>query len=231
MTAARVPVIIPVKALQNAKQRLACVLTKDERRQLVLAMLADMFDTLAEVPSVGPMLVVTPDPEVARLVRARGGVVLNELMAAGLDAAVRRGLADESVQAAGQALVLPGDVPLASAGEIAKLADGSARRGCPRVTLVPARDGDGTNAMLLSPPGVIDPSFGRGSFVRHLAAAVARRVDAEVLQMEGIANDVDAPADLDRLLRERRRSRRYEFLRGRSTLEVRLTLTAREDRR
>jgi 2-phospho-L-lactate/phosphoenolpyruvate guanylyltransferase len=216
MTGARIPAIVPVKGLRHAKQRLAHALTCEERQLLVLAMLADMLDTLSDVEAVGPTLVVTPDPEVAALARARNGTVLVEPAAAGLIAAVRRGLADKRVQAAGRALVLPGDVPLASAGEIAKVAASAAQRGRQRVTLVPSRDGHGTNALLLAPPDVIELGFGENSFVRHLAATVARRIDAEVLQVPGLATDIDEAWDLDCLLYERRWSRRYEFLRAAS---------------
>lgn len=212
MMSARVPVIVPVKPLRLAKRRLALVLTADERRQLVLAMLSDVLDTLADVHSAGPVLVVTPDPEVAVLAEANGVSVLVEGAADGLNSAVRRGLADGHVQSGGQALILPGDVPLASAGEIERVVGSISSRRRPRVAVVPSRDGDGTNALLLSPPDVIEPSFGPGSFVRHLAAAVARRVDAEVLQMDGLGTDIDTPGDLDDLIRSRRSSPRYAFL-------------------
>ena len=230
MTGARVPVIIPVKTLRHAKQRLAHVLTGEERRQLVLAMLADVLDTLSEVKSVGPTLVVTPDPEVAALARSMSGTVLVEPAAAGLTVAVRRGLADKRVQAAGQALVLPGDVPLASAGEFARVAASGTRRERQHVALVRSREGDGTNALLLAPPDLIEPSFGGSSFVRHLAAAVARRIEAEVLQMPGLASDIDEPCDLDRLIYERRSSRRYDFLRVRGHRAASLPATITEDR-
>jgi 2-phospho-L-lactate guanylyltransferase len=228
VTGARVPVIVPVKELRHAKQRLACVLTAEERRELVLAMLSDVLDTLSEVESIGSALVVTPDPEVAALVRARNGVVLAERVAVGLTAAVRRGLADQRVRAAGQALILPGDVPLASAPEIARIAATGSRRG-QRVTLVPSREGDGTNALLLAPPDVIEPGFEGSSFVRHLAAAMARGVDAEVLQLPGVATDIDEPYDLNCLLSERRGSRRYDFLRARGHLAASLPATITED--
>lgn len=231
MSGAGVPVIVPVKALRLAKRRLAGVLSAEERRQLVLAMLADVLDTLAEVKSVGPVLVVTPDPDVAALAEAKSASVLVEKAASGLNAAVRRGLADRCVYSVGQALILPGDVPLASAGEIESVVGSIAQRWRSRVALVPSRDGDGTNAMLLAPPDVIEPSFGAGSFVRHLAAAVAHRVDAEVLQMDGLATDIDVPGDLDCLIRARRGSPRYEFLWARSFLDGNSPPAVQENRR
>ena len=81
----------------------------------------------------------------------------------------------------------------------------------PRATLVPALDGDGTNALLLAPPDAMQPGFGPGSFVRHLAQAVARRLDAQVLQLPRVAIDIDQPHDLARLLQSKGGSR-YGFL-------------------
>lgn len=230
MTGAPVPVIVPVKALRLAKRRLASALTATERRQLVLAMLADVLDTLAAVPSAGPVLVVTPDPDVAALAEAKHAAVLVDKADGGLNAAVRQGLGDRCVQAAGRALVVPGDVPLASAGEIARVA-GSIAPGRQRVVLVPSRDGDGTNALLLAPPGVIEPAFGPDSFFRHLAAAVARGADAEILQLDGLATDIDMPGDLDCLIRARSWSPRYDFLRARAGPAGNAATIVQENRR
>jgi 2-phospho-L-lactate guanylyltransferase len=212
MNEARLPVIIPVKSLHDAKQRLAPVMPPDVRRQLVLSMLADVLDTICEVHGAGPVLVVTPDPGVAALAGAKGVQVLAEPQADGLNAAVGRGLAHAAVQAAGRALVLPGDVPFARAEEISAVIRSAMCHDGPRVVLVPSRDGGGTNALLLAPPDVIEPSFGPGSFVKHLAAAVARRIDTEVMQLPGLAADIDLPGDLEALLRERGAEPRYASL-------------------
>ncbi len=118
------------------------------------------------------------------------------------------------MRAAGQALVLPGDVPLASAEEIREIAEAAGPSGARRVTLVPDRDDRGTNAILLAPPGIIEPQFGPYSYTQHLNRAVAGRIDVQVLTLPGLALDIDAPADLDELLRRREGSQRYQFLRG-----------------
>ena len=63
-------------------------------------------------------------------------------------------------------LLVPGDCPALDPGEVATLL---ARQGRAGVVIVPDRHGAGTNALLLSPPDVIEPSFGPGSFARHAA--------------------------------------------------------------
>lgn len=211
----RIPVIISVKALPHAKQRLAGVLGAVERRLLVLAMLADVLDTLGAVDAIGSVLVVTPDADVARCAARDGVRVLMEPDAGGLNPAIARGLRNDDVMSTGRALILPGDVPLATPAEIATVIEAGTRRDGPRVTLVPSLDGGGTNAMLLAPPDVIAPCYGAGSFVQHLAAAVARRVDTEVIELPGLACDIDMPADLERLAWARVDAPRYAFLSNR----------------
>ncbi len=70
------------------------------------------------------------------------------------------------------------------------------------VVIVPDRHGTGTNALVLSPPDAIAPSFGPGSFARHVAAAEQAGVPHSVEDVPGLALDVDTPADLAELIAE-----------------------------
>jgi 2-phospho-L-lactate guanylyltransferase len=78
--------------------------------------------------------------------------------------------------------------------------------------IVPSEDGEGTNALLLAPTDVLQPAFGEGSFVRHVAQAVALGLDFRVLRLPGLAADIDQPRDLARLAAAMRGSDRYAFL-------------------
>ena len=68
--------------------------------------------------------------------------------------------------------------------------------------IVPDRHGTGTNALVLSPPDAIAPSFGPGSLARHVAAAEQAGVPHSVEDVPGLALDVDTPADLAELIAE-----------------------------
>lgn len=212
MTTARTWAIIPVKALADAKRRLSPVLPDDARQTLVLMMLEDVLAALSHVEEIDAVLVVTPDPDVAKLAQSKGASVLSEQRARGLNPAVRAGLALADARGATAALVLPGDVPLASPQELRLVVESPPSPGRVRVTLVPSADGEGTNALLLAPPGALEPSFGEGSFVRHLSQAVARRLDAQVLQLPGLAADIDQPRHLAQVLASSTGVQRYRFL-------------------
>jgi 2-phospho-L-lactate guanylyltransferase len=208
--------IIPVKPLTDAKSRLAAVLPDDVRRRLVRMMLEDVIVALTEAGLSGRIMVVTPDLEIEALALGLGAGVLRERGAQGLNAAIDSGLLYARELGALQALIVPGDVPLASSGELARVLAGANAGHC-AVVLAPAANGDGTNAMLLAPPDVIRPSFGPDSFVRHLAAAAARRIDTQVLHLPGLAADIDTPADLHWLAGPAGPPR-YAFLRGSTTM-------------
>jgi 2-phospho-L-lactate guanylyltransferase len=66
--------------------------------------------------------------------------------------------------------------------------------------LVPAGDGRGTNAALRRPADLFPLRFGNDSFRPHHAAAQATGKPCVVLQLPGIAVDVDNPLDLLQLI-------------------------------
>ena len=82
----------------------------------------------------------------------------------------------------------------------------------PGVTLAPSHDSNGTNGLFLAPPHAIEPCYGPGSYLQHLSQAMARRVDVNVVHLEGLARDIDEPGDLALLLAHQQAGRRYAFL-------------------
>jgi 2-phospho-L-lactate guanylyltransferase len=204
--------IVPVKALGEAKQRLAGVLPPEARRRLMLAMLQDVLATLRQVGRLDPVLVVTPDAEVAGLAESCGARVLREEQARGHSAAAMAGFADALAHGAVQALTLPADAPCLTAGEVSRLLDAARPAAGASVVLVPSHDRDGTNAVLAAPPDAFPPRFGPGSFARHLAQAAARGLDCRVVELAGLGLDIDAPRDLAALIARKRGVPAYAFL-------------------
>ena len=115
----------------------------------------------------------------------------------GQSAAARAGISCALSRGAERALLIPGDCPRASAAELERLL--ASRSEAAAVTIVPDRHGSGTNALLVSPPGVIAPSFGAGSFERHLTAARAAGATVSVERPPSLTLDIDTGADLDAL--------------------------------
>ncbi len=162
--------IVPVKSLAQAKQRLAGILPVEARRRLMLIMLDDVLATLRQVERLGPVLVVTPDAEVAEFAANAGASVLREAAGQGHSAAAIAGFTYAQSHGAVRALTLPADAPLVTAAELRSLIESAEATAGPHLTLVPSHDGDGTNGFLVSPPDLLQPSFGPGSFARHRRA-------------------------------------------------------------
>jgi 2-phospho-L-lactate guanylyltransferase len=205
-------ICIPVKRLARAKSRLEALLGPDQRRRLVLAMLADVLAAARAVVEPGRCMVVGADPEVADLAGRLGAAFLRD-PGRGLNAALRHAAARAAAAGAAWLLVLPGDVPAATPADLARLLAEDAD-----VVVVPARAGDGTGALLLRPPQAIAFRFGPGSCRAHVAEAAARHLAWRLLPVPALAQDVDRPQDLlalaapgpetARLVREIRSARR-----------------------
>ena len=89
---------------------------------------------------------------------------------------------------------MPGDCPALNPSEIDALL--SQPEPPPSLVVVPDRHGTGTNALVISPPRALAPSFGPGSCARHQELARAAGVRSRVVEVPSLALDVDTPDDL-----------------------------------
>jgi 2-phospho-L-lactate guanylyltransferase len=184
---------VPVKEFAGAKQRLASMLTPMQRQALAAAMLEDVLAALADAPIAGIML-NTLEPFAGELARRYGARIITEGARdghTGAVAAMARILGEEGRAAM---LALPGDIPRVTSKEIAAVIE--ARRPSPSVTIVPAHDERGSNAVLCSPPTVMQLRFGDDSFLPHLIAARALGIEPTIVKLPGIGLDIDQPRDL-----------------------------------
>jgi len=94
-------------------------------------------------------------------------------------------------------LVIPADIPLIEGWELEEILKHAPAEG---TVLVPAGDGRGTNAAFRRPANLFPLRFGNDSFKPHHAAAQATGKPCIVLNLPGIAVDVDNPPDLRQLL-------------------------------
>jgi 2-phospho-L-lactate guanylyltransferase len=210
VTVGRIYAVVPAKDLGRAKERLAGLLSAEERRGLARAMLEDVLTSLAAVPALAGILVVTRDAELAALAGAAGCALVSDLRHEGPTGAIALAAARLAAEGARAMLAVPADVPLATAGEIAEiLAAGAA---APAVALVPALADMGTNAIALWPPDAIPPHFGPQSFFRHQELALARGIEPRILRLSGLGLDLDRPADVAAFMARPSATRSYAYL-------------------
>lgn len=193
--------VVPINRLAAAKSRLAPALSGAGRRELAQWMAGRVLDAVKRSGAVDAIAVVSPDDEALAWARACGvGAIKQER--GGLNAGLA--LAREHVLArgAGALLVLLGDLPCLTPGEVARLVAAGERADAAHcVVLAPDREGQGTNGLLLRPPDLLPFAYGPGSFERHRAIARAFGVEPLVAASPGLAFDVDTPADLHELER------------------------------
>lgn len=192
--------LVPAKALGQAKERLASVLSAEERRRLALAMLADVLGALAATPSLGLRAVVSPDADILALARRLGALPIGEPpQCRGINQALTYAAAEISSRSIDALLVIPLDVPTITAAEIEAILEALPDRSGRGAVICPSA-ARGTSALALRPPDAIPFRFGRGSFLAHRREATARGLPTRVLRIASLAIDIDGPDDLLDLL-------------------------------
>jgi 2-phospho-L-lactate guanylyltransferase len=187
--------ILPVKSFGAAKQRLAESFGAGFRQALAQAMFTDVLRSLRRAPELDEIVVVTSDRVAESAAGGHGVRVLADTAQAGQSEAALIGIRHALAEGFERAVLVPGDTPLMERDDLARLLAPAV----PGVVIVPDRHGTGTNALVLTPPDAIAPSFGPGSFARHVALAEAAGVPHRVERVSALELDVDTPGDLAEL--------------------------------
>jgi len=190
-------ILVPVKSLTNAKQRLASLLDQPTRTRLAQAMLFDVLETLHTLTNRPDISVVTSDPFALHLAQQFEFQVIPDNANRSETDAIEMATRFCESQGVDSTLVIPGDIPLIQACELEKILEAAPGQGS---VLVPAADGRGTNAVWRRPAGLFPLRFGNDSFKPHLTAARATQTPCVVLSLPGIGLDVDNPSDLRQLV-------------------------------
>lgn len=195
--------VVAVKGLERGKYRLAGVLTEAERHLLIKTMLDDVLDALRGTPGIATINVLSSDVtvlpnDVERIVDP----------GTGLNAAIAYAARVLSNDGAHSMLYLPADLPLITPDDIGALMAAAKEHDA---VIAPDARHCGTNALLLTPPQLIEPQFGEQSFTAHVQAMRGAGVRSmQIVERPGLAHDIDMPADLHALSGGFRKC--YEFV-------------------
>jgi 2-phospho-L-lactate/phosphoenolpyruvate guanylyltransferase len=189
----RTAAVLPVKSFGRAKQRLGDAVGQPHRGELAAGMVGDVLDALGAVAGLDELIVVTAEPRAAAAAREAGAHVVDDPVESGQSGAAARGVAAAVRRGCERVLLVPGDCPALDPAEVGALLDGFPDAG---VLIVPDRHGSGTNALRLTPPDVIGPAFGSGSFARHATIGAGAGAVVRVAQAPSLELDVDTPGDL-----------------------------------
>ncbi len=204
-------ILIPVKNFTDAKQRLSCVLNADERFALAKAMCEDVLAEIARWRGRPDVAVVTGDPFARDLAARFHFEVIPDPANPGETGAIEMATAVCRERGAQSTLVIPADIPLIESAELEKIAEAAPPGGA---VLVPDAAGRGTNAALRAPADLFPLRFGNDSFLPHQASARATGLPCVVLDLPGIARDIDRPEDLEEVAAARGERRSQQLIRS-----------------
>ncbi len=187
--------IVPVKPLRRGKSRLAGTLNEDERTELNRALLQHTLETLSELKEIDGVLVVSRDPNALTIARNHGARTVQEDGQPELNTALKRATIVAQVYATRGVLVLPADLPLITRDDILALIQRATEP--PVVVIAPDRHKKGTNALLISPPGLIEYDFGENSFQRHCELIKRAGARLEIVDLPSLGLDLDLPEDFE----------------------------------
>jgi 2-phospho-L-lactate guanylyltransferase len=186
--------IVPVKPLRHGKSRLSGILSEDERTQLNERLLANTLETLSGIKELEQVLVVSRDPHALTIARNHGARTVREDGQPHLNTALTRATVVAQVYATRGVLILPADLPLLTRDDILTFIERATNP--PVVVIAPDRHENGTNALLMSPAGLIKYDFGENSFQRHCERALKVGARLEVVKLAAFGLDLDMPEDL-----------------------------------
>jgi 2-phospho-L-lactate guanylyltransferase len=177
------------KGTSRAKTRLTDTLSPGDRAQLTAAWLERAMEALVDSPAIGDVAVVCPSSAIIPPLRIAPHVIHDS--GDDINAAVRLAQHWATRRRARALLVLPSDLPAVAPVDIDAV---TSQLVTPGGVLVPSKDG-GTGALLLSPPNLIEPSFGPSSAQSHIDS-ISRSGSLRLVHRAGLALDVDSSADL-----------------------------------
>src|SRR4030042_3101371 len=187
--------IVPVKPLRRGKSRLSGVLSLEARTALNHYLLSNTLETLASVPEIEHSLVVSRDPEVLTIAREYGARTVQEQGSPQLNIALTRATMVAISHSVQGVIIVPADLPLLTADDIRAVVKMGVLP--PVIVITPDRHHKGTNALLISPPGLIKYEYGPGSFQKHCDKARNLGERLEICERVSVALDIDLPEDLE----------------------------------
>lgn len=163
-------------------------------------MLEDTLTALVASDCFERILVVTGDLRAKEIANRHGAMVISQESDTGVNSAVALGEALSTKAGAQATVVVPQDLPLMNADDIAGVC-ALALDGSPCIAVCPSLRFDGTNILLRKPPSAIATYYDDNSYEKHLQAARTAGVRAKIINSKNLMFDLDTPADTRELVK------------------------------
>lgn len=202
--------IIPIKNLNDVKKRLSHLLNKKERKTLSIFMIKDVLKAVASVSEIEEVIVVSPDKEVLNITNEFGFTTILEESQLGVNSAVKNANKYSLNKGVKSTLVLPSDIPLIKPKDINKIIN--TQKNPKSVVITPSKRMDGTNALLRTPPDIIQTSYDQSSYESHKQNALKNQIPYIEVRLESIMLDLDIPEDIYEFMSIENDTQTYQFL-------------------
>lgn len=188
-------IIVPFKNFKSAKTRMRKDLSSQETEKIVEKMLIHVLQEVSKSQMSDENFIITNDKKAIRIASSFGIKIIEEEKQ--LSESVSIDFASKILKEKGATSVLriPGDLPLLSFKDIDYIFKKAKEyNSC---IVVPSKSGSGTNAMLRTPPDIIQSFFGENSLQRHIKEFEDKKVQYKILENENIGLDIDCLNDLE----------------------------------
>lgn len=185
--------VLALKPLAQAKTRLRCELSNEQRASLALAMAGDAVESALACAVIGRCLVVTADRFAAATLRRLGASIALEPAPRGLNAAFELGRQWVLGSGGGRLALMMADLPECRPAALEDFLNLVPER---RAGLVADLDGTGTTLLAAADARIVRPRFGPDSRRRHAEAGAMDLTSAVAAELR---RDVDDWAALTSL--------------------------------
>jgi 2-phospho-L-lactate guanylyltransferase len=206
-------IILPVKPLNQAKTRLAEVLTKQQRQNLAFHLFENTMQILSKISSQLAnyhILLISADHSLLQEAHKYNVYTLFDTDFAGENDSVRR--LNKALHRATQwctsqfkvasLLVIPSDLPYLQIQDLIQLFELAASiPNSEKIIINPDQSQTGTNAIFLQLASLTDFKFhfGPDSFKKHQEQALVLGVKMQIMQLPGLSFDLDYGRDFQAL--------------------------------
>lgn len=184
--------VIPFKK-ENAKTRLAGILSADQREEFALEMLHDVISALVESGKFSEIEIL--NSSISSILNTDYPPAINVLISEkSLNEALNDYLEQFAHHNMGEVLIIMADMPLVTKKQILELTQ---LRG--DLVIAPG-SGGGTNALVIRRPDKFHVDYYGISFLDHLGIAQEAGLSVDVYDSFRVSTDIDEPQDLVELL-------------------------------
>ena len=184
--------LIPINDFSGSLSRLSEHLNRDQRKEMTQILATQVIEALYSVQSIEKIVVLSNERQWLKSFDNQKIIILKDPEIKKLKAKITHAANWIQSQGANQMLYLSVDLPFVQEKDITKFI--TEHQG--GLSIVKAHKENGTNALILDFPAILEFQFGVNSFDKHLATAKAQKINTKIVEIKNLSLDIDTWDDL-----------------------------------